>query len=323
MLIGYAIIIWFTLKYGMHAMTLYSNYKEKSELIKSSRNVPIDKIEGLIIVISNDKSLPIILSNLNEWAIDLQQEINTVEVIYATGQFLQLPEALNNSENNNILKYFKQVLINGCQSFIVDGSCKFTNSLKELLPKYKNLKWVLRIEPNAIVNTIGLKKYISSLDNKYPDRPMLRAAIKNVSESVILDHRSGWFMSKKTAEDWSYLTMAFDNNTLDETPSRLPIVLGINPKDIADQHFISSSFSREDLEDVVGTMSNQCPESFLYFGSAPKRTLKLEDCVTAHFDGTLQERTSAVRQFKETLNKQIGVVMNEFTGILCKFFNNP
>ena len=288
-------------------------FKGNYELLKSNRTQPIEAIEGLIIVISNEKSLPTLLTNLKEWAFDIQREMSEIEIVHVSSN--NLSNTFNNSLDIN--KYINNVIVESCSDLIVDGNCKFANSLKQLIPKYPNLKWVLRVEPNQYININGLRKFIKKLSKDYYNKPFIKAGIRKGENSIVLDHRSAWFLSKRTATDWSYITMSYDSNEFDETPKELLDILNVNIGAIPDEHFVSYSFSIEEFHSASQSMITKCPKSYNYYNFLPRYTINLEDIVSINFDGQYHYRNSLIQEFKALMNKQIGVLMDEFSAFLC------
>ena len=313
----YFLVLLLTVSSAHYIMSFYFQIKENYELSINNRKQPIEAIEGLIIVISNEQSLPTIFSNLKEWIIDIQREMNEIEFVFITSN--NLSNSLNNSIN--IDKYINNIVVDNCTDFIVDGNCKFAKSLKQLIPKYPNLKWILRIEPNIFINIKGLKHFIQSLNNDFDKKPLIKAGIRKGENSLILDHRSAWFLSMKTATDWSYITMSYDSNELDETPKELLEILNIDINSVPDEHFISHSFSLEEFNSATNSLLSKCPNSYNYYGFLPKYTIHLEDVVSMNFEGQYQYRIQLINHFKSLMNKQIGILIDENSAFLCLLNN--
>ena len=317
-IIIYAAVLLITLFTGTFAMNYYFIFRDNYELKISGRKRPIRSIEGVIAVISNAQSLPIIFSNLNEWALDLEHIMNNVEILYFTSNEMKL----QNENSTEISKYITQIIVDDCPNFIVDGNCKFTKGLGQIIDKYHHLKWVMRIEANTYVNPKGLKEYIDSLENNFYQHSFLKAGIRKSDDSFSIDHRSGWLMSQKTARDWSYVKMSYDNNNLDETPNYLLELLNIDIDSIPDEHFITYSFTQDDFQDAISAIANFCPKSYKYFGFLPRYTLPIEKLVTLNFESNYEKRIQAVRKYKNSFHQKLGIVMNEWTGVLCKLPKN-
>ena len=299
----YIFVLISTLFYGIIAMNKHYSYLEKTRFEKYNLERPKGKIEGLILIFGDQKSVPLLSFNWKNWLHSLITNLNKTQTIIITNEPLLWYPSIP------ILEIFE----------CLNQSCLFFSSLRKLYELYPKLKWILKIDSNMIINSHGFINFLQSLPPTFHRNPNFKSAYRQIGPKFYIDSRSGWFFSKKTAFD---LILKQNHNHLEfenEFLSQFLYDTGIDSKRSVDPRFVPYQLQADDFSELIDQYSKLCSNNYRYFNLFTHDTIKLKDSIILNFDTNLEERKNVYKQFLMMINQSIGIQTSNSESKLCKF----
>ena len=286
---SYIILLLFTFYYGIIALDSRNNLIQQKENAKYKTGAPPDKIEGVILVIANNNSVPDLISNWRTWMHEIRTQMNRTEV------YITMPKDLSWYPIGPIFK------ILNCSNSNNYEFCIFNSSMNSLIQTFPNFKWVLKIDVKSFINYNGLNKFLNSIDQTFYRKHFFKSAITQINKNIHIDKRSGWFMSRRTAFEWTTKMNEFLNlinlekTSFVESISSFFKLLSIDIKNCVDQRFIPHSKTADEIADLIDYGSiDLCPSNFRYFDMINQNISLIKDIITWNLDLSPEERRIAM-----------------------------